>query len=230
MAVMQERNPMSPSAEVPAYGLWSLVIINSLVFIIFAFSFAKPQSPRDWRSFGAFSGFLVALFAEMYGYPLTIYLLSGWLSSKFPGVDFLSHDAGHLLEVMFGWKANPHFGPFHFLSFVFIGAGFWLLSVSWKVLYSAQRAHRLAVTGPYARVRHPQYIGFVLIMFGFLMQWPTLVTLAMFPILVFMYGRLARNEERDMLAEFGDEYRRYVDAVPAFFPELFPPNTKGNSP
>jgi len=221
---------MSPSAEVPAYGLWSLVIINSLVFIIFAFSFAKPQSPRDWRSFGAFSGFLVALFAEMYGYPLTIYLLSGWLSSKFPGVDFLSHDAGHLLEVMFGWKANPHFGPFHFLSFVFIGAGFWLLSVSWKVLYAAQHAHRLAVTGPYARVRHPQYIGFVLIMFGFLLQWPTLVTLAMFPILVFMYGRLARNEERDMLAEFGDEYRRYVDAVPAFFPELFPPNTKGNSP
>jgi len=227
---MQERNPMSPSAEMPAYGLWSLVIINSLIFIIFAFSFAKPQSPRDWRSFGAFSGFLVALFAEMYGYPLTIYLLSGWLSSKFPGVDFLSHDAGHLLEVMFGWKANPHFGPFHFLSFVFIGAGFWLLSVSWKVLYAAQQAHRLALTGPYARVRHPQYVGFVLIMFGFLLQWPTLVTLAMFPILVFMYGRLARNEERDMLAEFGDEYRRYVDAVPAFFPELFPPNTKGNSP
>ena len=221
---------MSPSAEVPAYGLWSLVIINSLVFIIFAFSFAKPQSPRDWRSFGAFSGFLVALFAEMYGYPLTIYLLSGWLSSKFPGVDFLSHDAGHLLEVMFGWKANPHFGPFHFLSFVFIGAGFWLLSVSWKVLYAAQRAHRLAVTGPYARVRHPQYIGFVLIMFGFLLQWPTLVTLAMFPILVFMYGRLARNEERDMLAEFGDEYRRYLNAVPAFFPDLFSLNTKGDSP
>jgi methanethiol S-methyltransferase len=227
---MQERNPMSPSAEAPAYGLWSLVIINSLVFIIFAFSFAKPQSPRDWRSFGAFSGFLVALFAEMYGYPLTIYLLSGWLASKFPGVDFLSHDAGHLLEMMFGWKANPHFGPFHFLSFVFIGAGFWLLSGSWKVLYAAQQAHRLALTGPYARVRHPQYIGFVLIMFGFLLQWPTLVTLVMFPILVFMYGRLARNEERDMLAEFGDEYRRYVDAVPAFFPEIFSPNTKGNSP
>ena len=221
---------MSPSAEVPAYGLWSLVIINSLVFIIFAFSFAKPQSPRDWRSFGAFSGFLVALFAEMYGYPLTIYLLSGWLSSKFPGVDFLSHDAGHLLEMMFGWKANPHFGPFHFLSFVFIGAGFWLLSVSWKVLYAAQHAHRLAVTGPYARVRHPQYIGFVLIMFGFLLQWPTLVTLAMFPILVFMYGRLAWNEERDMLAEFGDEYQRYLNAVPAFLPNAFSLNTKGDSP
>jgi len=204
----------------PAYGLWSLVIINSLVFIIFAFSFAKPQSPRDWRSFGAFSAFLVALFTEMYGYPLTIYLLSGWLTSKFPGVDFLSHDAGHLLEVMFGWKANPHFGPFHFLSFIFIGAGFWLLSVSWKVLYEAQRAHRLAVSGPYARVRHPQYVGFVLIMFGFLLQWPTLVTLVMFPILVYMYVRLASREERDALAEFDDEYPRYMREVPAFFPKL----------
>jgi protein-S-isoprenylcysteine O-methyltransferase Ste14 len=208
----------SPSA--PAYGLWSLVVINSLVFIIFAFSFARPQSRLDWRSFGAFSAFLVALFTEMYGFPLTLYLLSGWLSSKFPGVDFLSHDAGHLLEVMFGWRANPHFGPFHVLSFAFIGAGFWLLSVSWKVLYEAQRTRRLAVTGPYARIRHPQYVGFVLIMTGFLVQWPTLVTLAMYPILVFMYARLAKREEADMLAQFGEDYRRYRDAVAAFIPRL----------
>ena len=211
---------MNESDQMQAYGLWSLVIINSLVFIIFAFSFAKPQSARDWRSFGAFSAFLVALFAEMYGYPLTIYLLSGWLTSKFPGVDFFSHDAGHLLEVMFGWRANPHFGPFHFVSFLFMGAGFWLLAASWKVLYEAQVAHRLAVSGPYARVRHPQYIGFVLIMLGFLVQWPTLVTLAMFPILVFMYGRLAKREEREMLVQFGEEYLRYKKMVPAFFPRL----------
>ena len=211
---------MANSSAPPEYGLWSLVIINSLVFIIFAFSFAKPQSARDWRSFGAFSAFLVALFVEMYGYPLTIYLLSGWLTSRFPGVDFFAHDAGHLLEVMFGWRANPHFGPFHFLSFIFMGAGFWLLAASWKVLYEAQVAHRLAVSGPYARVRHPQYIGFVLIMLGFLVQWPTLVTLAMFPILVFMYGRLAKREEREMLIQFGDEYRRYTVMVPGFFPRL----------
>lgn len=214
----------------PAYGLWGLVAISSLVFIIFAFSFAKPQSQRDWRSFGAFSAFLVALFTEMYGYPLTIYLLSGWLTSRFPGVDFLSHDAGHLLEMMFGWKANPHLGPFHILSFAFIGAGFWLLAASWKVLYEAQRTRRLAISGPYARVRHPQYIGFVLIMFGFLLQWPTLVTLAMFPILVYMYVRLARREERDALAEFGEQYRSYMRCVPAFFPELSAQLTKGDSP
>lgn len=121
---------------------------------------------------------------------------------------------------MFGWRANPHAGPLHILSFIFIGAGFWLLSVAWKVLYDAQRAQRLALTGPYARIRHPQYVGFVLIMFGFLLQWPTLVTLAMFPILVFMYGRLGVNEEREMLAQFGDTFRRYTAAVPRYFPKL----------
>ena len=209
---------MSDSGETQAYGLWSLVLINSAVFIIFAFSFAKPQSRRDWRSFGAFSAFLVALFTEMYGFPLTIYLLSGWLSSRLPGVDFMSHDAGHLLEALFGWKSNPHFGPFHVLSNVFIVAGFWLLASAWKGLYRAQRAGRLATTGAYARVRHPQYIGFVLIMFGFLLQWPTLVTLAMFPILVFMYARLARKEEADMAACFGDEWRAYAARTPRFVP------------
>ncbi|GAB3380004.1 methyltransferase family protein [Azotobacter armeniacus] len=204
----------------PAYGLWGLVIINSLVFIIFAFSFFKPKSARDWRSFGAFSAFLVALFTEMYGFPLTIYLLSGWLGSRFPGIDFLSHDAGHLLETLFGWKASPHLGPFHIASNLLIVAGFWLLASAWKVLYDAQRAGELATTGPYAKVRHPQYMGFVLIMFGFLLQWPTLITLVMFPILLFMYARLAKSEERDTLVQFGDAYRHYMNEVPAFIPRL----------
>lgn len=211
---------MEHAPNAPTYGLWALVVINSAVFIIFAFSFARPQSARDWRSFGAFAAFLVALFTEMYGFPLTIYFLSGWLSSRFPGVDFLSHDAGHLLEMLFGWKANPHFGPFHLASNILIVAGFWVLASAWKVLYAAQRTGTLATTGAYARVRHPQYAGFVLIMTGFLLQWPTLVTLAMFPVLVFMYARLARREEADMLARFGDRYRRYMAAVPAYFPKL----------
>ncbi|MBI3607168.1 MAG: isoprenylcysteine carboxylmethyltransferase family protein [Nitrospirae bacterium] len=208
------------NASPPAYGLWPLVIINSLVFIIFAFSFTKPRTARDWRSFGAFSAFIVALFTEMYGFPLTIYLLAGWLQSRYPGVDFFSHDAGHLLEVLFGWRANPHFGPFHLLSFAFIGGGFILLSNAWRVLYAAQRSHTLATTGPYARIRHPQYAGFVLIMIGFLLQWPTLVTLLMFPVLVSMYVRLARREEREVAGEFGDEYARYAANTPAFFPRL----------
>jgi protein-S-isoprenylcysteine O-methyltransferase Ste14 len=204
----------------PAYGLWSLVIINSLVFIIFAFSFTKPKTLRDWRSFGAFSAFLVALFTEMYGFPLTIYLLFPWLSKQFPDVNFLSHDAGHLLEVIFGWRSNPHFGPFHMLSSILIFGGFIMLSSAWRVLYQAQSQHKLATTELYARMRHPQYVGFVLIMTGFLLQWPTLITLVMFPVLVFMYLRLARREEQDAIAEFGEEYRHYAAKTPAFWPKF----------
>jgi protein-S-isoprenylcysteine O-methyltransferase Ste14 len=205
---------------VPAYGLWLLVVLNSAIFILFAFSFFKPQTVRDWRSFGAFSAFLVALFAEMYGFPLTIYLLSGWLQSSYPGIDWLSHDAGHLLEMLFGWEANPHFGPFHLLSFVFIGGGFVLISAAWKILYAAQQRRTLATTGPYAALRHPQYVGFVSVLFGFLLQWPTLLTLTMFPVLVVMYLRLARAEEREALTEFGAAYRDYAARVPAFVPHL----------
>lgn len=210
------------SSHAASYGLWLLVFVNSAIFILFAFSFAKPLSARDWRSFGAFSAFIVAYFAEMYGFPLTIFLFSGWLQTRFPNVDWFAHDSGHLLEMIFGWRANPHFGPFHLLSFAFIIGGFWLLSAAWPILYRAQRSKTLATTGPYARMRHPQYVGFVLIMIGFLFQWLTLVTLIMFPILVIMYWRLALKEERDVEAEFGEAYRQYAANTPRFFPRIRP--------
>ena len=208
------------STDTAAYGLWSLVVINSAVFLIFAFSFTKPRTSRDWRAFGAFSAFIVALFTEMYGFPLTIYLISGWLGQRYPGLDLLSHDAGHLWETLLGWKGDPHLNPLHLLSYLFIGGGFVLLSASWRVLFEAQHAGRLAIAGPYARVRHPQYAAFIAIMFGFLLQWPTLVTLVMFPVLVATYARLARREEQEARAAFGAEYERYAARTPAFFPRL----------
>jgi protein-S-isoprenylcysteine O-methyltransferase Ste14 len=206
--------------ETAAYGLWPLVVINSAIFILFAFSFSKPRTVRDWRSFGAFSAFLMALFTEMYGFPLTIYFLAGWLQVNFPDIDWLAHDSGHLLEMMFGWRANPHFGPFHALSMVFIGGGFILLSAAWRVLYRARLTGTLAETGPYARVRHPQYVAFVLIMVGFLFQWPTILTVAMFPVLVWMYVRLAYREERETLDAFAQAYERYRSQVPGFIPRF----------
>jgi len=211
---------MTPHAtfSFPAYGLWSLVIINSLVFILFLYSFTQPRRARDWRALGGVSAFLVALFAEMYGFPLTIYLLAGWLQTRFPQVDWFSHDAGHLLEMLFGARANPHTGPFHLLSYALIIGGFFLLARAWPVLYAAQRMGALATEGPYAYVRHPQYLAFLLIMFGFLLQWPTLLTLAMFPVLAYMYVRLARREEREVAARFGEVYRRYAAHTPGFLP------------
>ena len=212
--------PRSSALPLPRDKLWFLAFVNAAIFIVFAFSFFKPQTKRDWRSFGAFSAFIVALFAEMYGFPLTIYFFSGWLQSHYPGVDWFSHDAGHLFEMLFGWKANPHWGPFHLISFALIGGGFWLISASWHVLWQAQREGKLAVTGPYARLRHPQYLGFILVMLGFLFQWPTLLTLAMFPVLVWMYIRLARTEEAESRAKFPTEFEKYARSVPAFVPRI----------
>lgn len=146
----------------------------------------------------------------MYGFPLTIYLLSGWLGRMYPRLDLLSHDTGHLWSTLFGWQGNPHMNPLHLVSNLLLFAGFLLLAAAWDVLFKAQRDCRLATEGLYARVRHPQYDGFIVIMVGFLLQWPTLLTLAMFPILVVMYTRLARSEERELGATFGTEYERYA--------------------
>ncbi|MDF1588092.1 MAG: isoprenylcysteine carboxylmethyltransferase family protein [Gammaproteobacteria bacterium] len=203
-----------------AYGLWSLVIINSVIFISFAFSFTKPQTKMEWRSLGVFSAFIIALFTEMYGFPLTIYFLSGWLAEKYPGVDFLSHENGHLLHTILGFEGNPHFDPLHIASNILIILGFFLLASAWSVLHRAQQNRQLAKTGWYARFRHPQYIAFIMIMFGFLLQWPTILTMVMFPILVVVYIQLAHREERMALEAFGDEYRWYMKTTPAWLPKF----------
>ncbi len=202
----------------PAYGLWSLVIMNSAVFIFFAFSFIKPKTKLDWRSLGAFSAFIVALFVEMYGFPLTIYFLSGWLQSQFPQSDIFAHGSGHLWHTIFGFEGDPHSNPIHLAANVLIFAGFYIIYQAWQVLHEAQQTGNLAVTGPYAKVRHPQYDGFILVMTGFLLMWPTLLTLAMFPILVIVYIRLAKQEEKLVRQEFGSTYDDYARKVPPFLP------------
>lgn len=203
-----------------AYGLWPLVIVNSALFIIFAFSFTKPKTRRDWRSFGAFSAFVVALFTEMYGFPLTIYLLSGWLGRAYPGIDPFSHEAGHLWSTLLGGTGDPHFGLLHLLSNLLIFAGFIIVARAWPILHQAQSAGTLATTGPYAHVRHPQYAGFILVLVGFFLQWPTLPTAVMLPVLVVMYIRLAKREEQEALAAFGDDYQHYAETVPRFIPKF----------
>jgi methanethiol S-methyltransferase len=207
-------------ADTPAYGLWGLALVNAAIFIMFALSFAKPESKRDWKSLGSFSAFIVALFVEMYGFPLTIYLLAPWLQSRFPGMNLYGHDAGHLWSTLFGWKGDPHFSPFHLASFLLIGGGFWLVASAWPILHRAIQTKTLATDGPYAYIRNPQYVGFILVMFGFLLQWPTLITLVMFPILVAVYVRLSLQEEKEVRQRFPEEYAAYAASVPRFFPRL----------
>ncbi|MDX8034844.1 isoprenylcysteine carboxylmethyltransferase family protein [Lentzea sp. BCCO 10_0856] len=202
-----------------AYGLWPLVFLNIALFVVFAMSFFRPQTKRDWRAMGAFTAFLVALFTEMYGIPLTIYLLGSWLGSRFPLLRD-THAGGHLWNDLTGWTGDPHLSPFHLASYVAIAAGFWLISAAWVRLHEAAKEDRLATTGPYGRVRHPQYDGFLLVMIGFLLQWPTIPTLIMFPILVVVYARLARSEEREVAQRFGEHWIAYAAHTPAFLPRL----------
>jgi len=103
---------------------------------------------------------------------------------------------------------------------VFIGAGFWAIAAAWPVLLRAAKEGKLATTGPYARVRHPQYVGFLAIMVGFLLQWPTIPTLVMFPILVLIYRRLSVQEEKAVASEFGSVWDDYARRTPRFIPRL----------
>ena len=159
----------------PAYGLWSLVVINVAVFATFAYSFTRPRTARDWRSFGAFTGFLVALFAEMYGFPLTIYLLSGWLGRRYPGLDLLSHDVGHLWETLLGWRGNPHLNPLHLLSNVLIAGGFILLARSWSVLTAAYVRLARSEEREMRRSLGDRYTRYAAMTPGFIPNWPRLV-------------------------------------------------------
>lgn len=200
------------------YGFWPIVIINSLIFILFAFSFVRPKNAIDWRVFGTFSAFIVALFTEMFGFPLTLYLLSGWLGRTYPQYAMLTHDSGHLWIDLLGLKGDPHLNPIHMISDVLITGGLIVLSITWRHLYRAQRQNKVATTGPYSLIRHPQYMAFITIMVGFLIQWPTVLTIIMFPVLVVMYVKLAKREEADSIARFGEEYLVYARNTGRFIP------------
>lgn len=195
------------------YGLWPLVVLNVMLFLVFAFSFLRPTVRREWHSLGVLSAFVLALFTEMYGFPLTIYLLAALLGRVPAGQPF-SHESGNLWASLF---LDPLWGgAFMLVGGLLVGGGLWLVAGAWRLIHSARG--ELVTAGPYALLRHPQYAGLILSIFGALIQWPTLITLVMAPVLVVTYWRLAAREEREMEARFGDTYRTYRERVPAFVP------------
>jgi protein-S-isoprenylcysteine O-methyltransferase Ste14 len=165
---------------------------------------------------GATLAFFVALFTEMYGFPLTIYILTGILGSKYPALNPFSHASGHLWLVLFG-GGQAMMVVIHFISNGLVVIGFVIMWKGWKQIHGAQSG--LVTDGLYAYVRHPQYAGLFLVMIGMLIQWPTIITALMFPVLLNVYYRLSKREEAEMVILFGNEYQRYREKTPMFIPK-----------
>ena len=202
-----------------AYGMWPVVVFNILIFLFFVTSFIGPQKRFDWRSMGAFTAFIVALFTEMYGFPLTIYLLSSWMGKSYPVLNPFTHAHGHLWLVFLGLAdSSMAMTVLHLVSNLLIFSGLYIMHQGWVLIHAAE-GKELVTKGIYSRVRHPQYSGIFLITIGFLLQWPTIVTILMWPVLIFAYYRLAMREERDVEQQFAHEYAEYKKRVPAFIPK-----------
>lgn len=199
------------------YGFWSLVVVNVLLFLFFILSFLTPVKRREWRSMGVTTAFIIALFTEMYGFPLTIYVLTALLGAKYPSLNPFSHESGHLWVTLLG-GGQTMLTLIHLVSNGLMIAGFLVMGAGWKQVHSA--GGELVTTGLYSRVRHPQYSGLFLVTIGLLVQWPTIITALMWPVLVFAYYRLSKKEEADMEKEFGDKYRKYKENVPLFIPRI----------
>ena len=200
-----------------AYGMWPAAAISVGIFIFFILSYLKPKKQWEWHGMGAFSAFVVALFTEMYGFPLTIYILTSTLGSRYPVIDPFNHINGHLWVALAGGSIAV-WVVVMLLSWVAIIGGLVVMSKAWKQIHKANG--ELVTSGLYRRVRHPQYFGLFLITVGFLIQWPTIITAAMWPILMLMYYRLARKEEGEMESRFGEQHVTYRQRVPMFWPRL----------
>ncbi|MCF7805248.1 MAG: isoprenylcysteine carboxylmethyltransferase family protein [Candidatus Marinimicrobia bacterium] len=197
------------------YGWWASVLFNVVLFGGFVIGFIRPKKHIEWRTLGVFFGFIVALFTEMYGFPLTIYILTSVFQVQLPVADPFSHINGHLIGTILGL---PMWGK---LIICQVGGflmlfGLILLGKGWKLIHAANG--ELVTSGIYAKIRHPQYLGMFIFSSGLLIQWTTLVGLLMFPVLMFAYYRLALREEHAVADQFGWAYYRYASRIPRFLP------------
>ncbi|MEM2941784.1 MAG: methyltransferase domain-containing protein [Thermoproteota archaeon] len=200
------------------YGFWGLVILNTLFFGLFLlFLPFKNKSQRLPKSI--YLAFIVALYTEMYGFPLTIYILTWFIGYKNP----LTHVSGHILATIIG--EYLFFTLIHPLSKIMMLVGIFLIIFGWSKIHRVNG--ELVTTGIYAYVRHPQYLGILILTLGMMVQWVTIPTALMWPILLILYYKLARKEEKEMEERFGERYREYKNKVPMLLPfPKFRPVTK----
>jgi len=193
-------------------GAWGLAVIMILVASWFLYRYLAPKSWREWAGAGLVQAFLIALYAEMYGFPLTIYLVA-----RFSGLDRVDLNASLWSTVLGVGEAGMLISML--LGYALLFAGLGIFIQGWRELHRAHRENRLATDGLYGLIRHPQYTGLFIGLFGEgVVHWPTLFSVAVFPVIVLAYVLLARREERQLLEQFGEQYRAYRRRVPMFFP------------
>lgn len=197
------------------YFRWELVAAYCLLVGVFVYGVLRPRGRAQWRSMGWAQAWVVALYVEMYGVPLTAYLVMGWLGR--PAAEAEVHFNGHLWPLLFGGGVTAQIWT-DVIGQLLIAVGAVVALVGWRQIHRAVREERLCTGGLYAWVRHPQYTGFFLFLAGSVLNWPTLPTLLLLPVLIWVYLRLAADEEADALAAFGDRYRAYRAEVGAFLP------------
>lgn len=187
----------------------ALFLINSLIFVLFLL-FIPYKGKIEWKSKGAFSAFILALFAEMFGLPLMFYITSPFFGGDSVPVTL------PLIGKVFLFK---HYFPFGWTGTV-IGSyitliGMVLVFFGW---YQIHKASSLVSQGLYKYARHPQYTGLFLIITGWMLHWATTITVVMYPVLLYIYYRLSLSEEKKMKEQFGDEYTDYKNRTWMFFP------------